>query len=520
MPESRRILWADDEIEMLNAHVLFLNQRGYDVVGVTNAEDAIRRVQSEAFDVVFLDEHMPGRGGLETLSVIKDIRPDLPVIMITKSEEESLMEEAIGAKISDYLTKPVNPSQILSALKKAIERREIEQKVATRDYLAEFRQISLKVSQGATWKDWMEIHSKLSAWEVELDPLPDEGLKTSLEGQRVECNVEFGKFIEENYEDWIWDRKERPPLSVDFCSRLLAPKLKEGRNILFLVIDCLRLDQWLALEPMLYDYYTVSRESYYSILPSATPYARNALFSGQFPGDIEAEFPELWKHSEDDEFSSNRFERQFLDRQLARLGIELEPEPKYVKILDAEEANTTARKVQRYFSNRLVSMVFNFVDILAHTRAQSEVLKEMTPNEAAYRTVIRAWFEHSSLFQILKAFATQDVLVVLTTDHGSIRGMKGAKVVSDKEASPNLRYKHGRNLRVDPKHALICKYPENFRLPRRGLSVNYIFAKENYYFIYPTNYHKYANLYKDSFQHGGISLEEMILPVAFLEPKR
>jgi CheY-like chemotaxis protein len=520
MPENRRILWADDEIEMLNAHILFLNQRGYDVVGVTNAEDAIHRVRDESFDVVLLDEHMPGRGGLETLSVIKDMRPDLPVIMITKSEEESLMEEAIGAKISDYLTKPVNPSQILSALKKVTQRREFAQKVATRDYLAEFRNISQKISEGPSWKDWLDIHAKLSAWEVELDSLPDEGLKKSLEGQRIECNVEFAKFIEENYEDWIWDRTERPPLSVDFCSQFLAPKLKEGRNVLFLVIDCLRLDQWLALEPMLYEYYTVTRDYYYSILPSATPYARNALFSGHFPADIETEFPDLWQRSEDDEFSSNRFEHQFLDRQLTRLGLELDPEPKYVKILDAEEANATARKVQRYFNNRLVSMVFNFMDILAHSRAQSEVIKEMTPNEAAYRSVIRAWFEHSSLFQILKSFAAQNVLVVLTTDHGSIRGMKAARVVSDKEASTNLRYKYGRNLRVDRKHALICERPEKFRLPRRGLSVNYIFAKEYYYFIYPTNYHKYLNLYKDSFQHGGISLEEMVLPVVYLEPKR
>ncbi len=520
MPDNRRILWADDEIEMLEAHILFLNQRGYDVVGVTNGDDAIHRVSEEAFDVVFLDEHMPGRDGLETLAVIKDMRPDLPVIMITKSEEETLMEEAIGAKISDYLTKPVNPTQILSALKKVTQRQEFERRSATRDYLAEFRQISEKVSEGPTWKDWMDIHAKLSAWEVELDSMPDTGLRQSLEGQRAECNTEFGKFIEENYEDWLWDRADKPPLSASFVEHFVAPKLKEGRNVLFLVIDCLRFDQWLALEPMLYDYYTVTRDSYYSILPSATPYARNALFAGIFPGDIEAEFPDLWKRSEDDEFSSNRFERQFLDRQLDRLQLKIEPEPKYVKILDIDEANATARKVQRYFNNRLVSMVFNFVDILAHSRAQSDVIKEITRNEAAYRSVVRAWFEHSSLFQILKAFAQRDFLVIVTTDHGSIRGLKGARVVSDKEASTNLRYKHGRNLRVDSKHALICRRPEKFRLPRRGLNANYIFAKEAYYFIYPTNFHKYANLYKDSFQHGGISLEEMILPVAFLEPKR
>ena len=520
MPDNRRILWADDEIEMLEAHILFLNQRGYNVVGVTNGDDAINRVSEEAFDVVFLDEHMPGRGGLETLAVIKDMRPDLPVIMITKSEEETLMEDAIGAKISDYLTKPVNPTQILSALKKVTQRQEFEQRSATRDYLAEFRKISLKIAEGPTWKDWMDIHAKLSAWEVELDSLSDAGLRQSLEGQRVECNTEFGKFIEENYEDWIWDRTDKPPLSVNFVEKFIAPRLREGRNILFLVIDCLRLDQWLALEPMLYDYYTITRDNYYAILPSATPYARNALFAGIFPGDIEAEFPDLWKRSEDDEFSSNRFERQFLDRQLDRLQIKLDIEPKYVKILDIDEANATARKVQRYFNNRLVSMVFNFVDILAHSRAQSDVIKEMMRNEAAYRSVVRAWFKHSSLFEILKAFAQQDFLVIISTDHGSIRGMKGARVVSDKEASTNLRYKHGRNLRVDSKHALICKRPEKFRLPRRGLNANYIFAKEAYYFIYPTNFHKYVSLYKDSFQHGGISMEEMILPIAFLEPKK
>ncbi|RPH92715.1 response regulator [candidate division KSB1 bacterium] len=519
MPETKRILWADDEIDLLEAHVLYLQQYGYDVIGVTNGEDAIHRVMSETFDVVLLDEHMPGMDGIETAAAIMEKRPSLPIIMITKSEEEALMDSALGGKIKDYLTKPVNPTQILVALKKVIEKTQIEQKIVTRDYLTEFRQVSQKLSEGPGWREWMDIHARLSAWEIELDRLPDEGLRNSLEGQREECNIEFSKYVEEHYEDWIWGRTDAPPLSVDVVRSFVMPRLAENKNVLFLVIDCMRADQWIAMESLLHDNFRITRDYHFSILPTATPYSRNALFSGLFPGDIEKDYPDLWKRSDEDELSSNRFERQLLDKQLRENGMFIEPEPKYVKILDPEEANNTSKKISQYFNNRLVSMVFNFVDMLGHSRSHSDVIREMLPHEAGYRSVVRAWFEHSSLRQILIAFAKQKWTVVVTSDHGSIRAQKGARVVSDREASTGLRFKYGRNLKVEKRPAIIANEPEKFRLPRRGLNAGYIFAKENYYFVYPTNYHKYLTLYKDSFLHGGCSLEEMILPVVTMEGK-
>jgi DNA-binding response OmpR family regulator len=519
MPEAKKILWADDEIDLLEAHILYLGQYGYEVTGVTNGEDAINRVLSEPFDAVLMDEHMPGMDGIETASMIKEKRPGLPVIMITKSEEEALMDTALGAKITDYLTKPVNPTQILVALKKVIERAQIQQKIVTQDYLTEFREISFKLTEQPGWRDWAEIHARLCGWEIELDRLHDAGLKQSIEGQREECNVEFSKYVETNYEDWVWGRADAPPLSTEVVRKWVAPRLKAGENVLFLVMDCLRADQWLAIEPLLYDSFRITRDYHFSILPTATPYSRNALFSGLFPGEIEEIYPDLWKRSEDDELSCNRFERQLLDKQLRDMDMLIDPEPKYVKILDPEEANITAKKVSQYFNNRLVSMVFNFVDMLGHSRGQSEVIREMLPHEAGYRSVVRAWFEHSSLRQILQSFGKQKWTVILTSDHGSIRAGKGAKVVSDREASTSLRFKHGRNLRVDSRQAIEIPRPERFRLPKRAMNIGYIVAKENYYFVYPTNYHKYLALYKDNFLHGGCSLEEMVLPVVIMEGK-
>jgi hypothetical protein len=479
----------------------------------------VDRVQSEPFDVILLDEHMPGMDGLQTAIKVKDSRPDIPIIMITKSEEESLMDDALGSKIADYLTKPVNPTQILVALKKVIDKQAIAQKIVTRDYLAEFRQISMRLMENPDWRDWADIHARLCSWEIELDRLPDEGLKQSLEGQREECNVEFCKYVETQYEDWAWGRSDPPPMSTNVVEKFVAPLLREGKQVLYLVIDCMRVDQWMAIEPLIYDDFRVSRDFHYSILPTATPYSRNALFSGLYPSEIENTYPDLWAKSDEDEGSSNRFERQLLDAQLNKLDIQLDPEPRYVKVLDPEEAALNAKKVNQFFDRKLVSMVFNFVDMLGHSRGHSEVLREMLPHEAGYRSVIKAWFEHSSLRQILQSFGKQGWTVIVTSDHGSIRGVKGAKVVSDREAAKSLRYKYGRNLKVDNRQAMVIPRPEKFRLPKRGLNTGYIIAKENYYFVYPTNYHKYLQLYKDSFHHGGCSLEEMILPVAILEGK-
>lgn len=516
--ERRKILWADDEIELLHPHILFLEERGFDVTAVTNGDDAINQVRRNNFEVVLLDEHMSGKDGITTFAEIKTLRPGISTVMITKSEEEQLMEEAIGQQIDDFLTKPVNPSQILMVLKKLTEAAKINRDRIAREYIAQFNEISALIAAGANWRDWTDVHVKLSNWDIELERFPDLGLTDVLQDQKNQCNLEFARFVEDHYRDWI-NGKDSPLLSVGVVERFLASPLKQGKRILLLVIDCLRMDQYLAIEPLLAQLFNIKRDYYYSILPTSTPYSRNAIFSGLYPNELERHFPDLWKRGEDDESSSNRFEHQLLDKQLAKLGVNLKTDSKYVKILDPEEADNVERKVASYFNLPLFSMVFNFVDILAHARSNSDVIKEMVRNEGSYRAITRSWFEHSSLFNILRAFANQDILIILTSDHGSIRTQRGAKVVSDKEASTNLRYKYGRNLKCDAKNALFIRDPEDYKLPRRGININYIIAKEDYYFVYPTNYHKYVNLYKNSFQHGGISLEEMILPIAIMEPR-
>jgi len=514
-----KILWVDDEIEFLKPHIVFLQGRGYEVEQATNGDDAVAMIRRTVYDAVLLDEMMPGKDGLTTLAEIKEIMPELPVIMITKNEEESLMEEAIGSQIDDYLTKPVNPSQILMALKKKTEGRKLSEERLSRDYVKEFREISMTVMEGVDWRGWMDIHARLSQWENDLDRHSDAGLKQSLEGQRESCNVEFGKYIEEEYAGWVKEQ-DGPILSTKVVKTFVEPWLRQGRNVIFVVMDCMRLDQWMAVEELLGEIFKIKRDYYYSILPSATPYARNALFAGMFPAEIETQYPDLWLKGEEDESSSNRYERQLMDGQLSIAGINLKPEAKYIKILDPEEGLRIEKRVDAFFNIPLVSIVVNFVDMLAHSRSSSEVIREMVPHEAAYRSVVKSWFEHSPLYGILKALAKQEnAIVVMTSDHGSIRVQKGSKVISDKEASTNLRYKYGRNLKCDLKGALFIKEPLEYKLPQRGINTNYIIAKEEYYFIYPTNYNKYLNFFKNSFQHGGISLEEMILPVYTLTGK-
>lgn len=519
MPAKRRILWVDDEIELLRAHMLFLEEHGYEVTPVTNAEDAIALIDQDPYDLVLLDEMLHGKDGLTALGEIKDAHPELPVVMVTKSEEESLMEDAIGGKIDDYLTKPVNPSQILLTCKKILDSDKITGERISRDYIAEFNEISRVLAGPLGWEDWVKIHQKLCEWEVETDQHRGVGLKQTLNDQERECNVGFAKFIEKHYPRWIHERKASPTLSVDLVREFVAPRLRENRQVLFLVLDNLRLDQWLTIEPLLYPYFKVQKDLYFSILPTATPFSRNAIFSGLFPSEIEKRHPELWSDGRDDDLSRNRFEHQLLDYQLNDLGIRLKPESKYVKILDTQEARNVVKKIASYSNVPLVSIVVNFVDILAHSRSDSEVLREIAPDEAAYRSLTRSWFEHSYVFQILKEVSARDQVVVVTSDHGSIRGMRGAKVIGDRETSTNLRYKFGKSLKVDPKHAIIVRDPTTYKLPARGINSNYLIAKEDYYFVYPTNYHHYLNYYRDSLQHGGVSMEEMILPVVTLEPR-
>jgi CheY-like chemotaxis protein len=520
MEDSKgKILWVDDEIDLLRPHIRYLVERGYSVDTATNGEDAIDMVRQSVFDLVFLDEMMAGMGGLRTLAEIKEMRPALPVIMITKNEAESLMEEAIGDKISDYLTKPVNPSQVLMACKKILERKKITGAAVSRDYIQEFNTISSRMQGEPGYEDWIDIYTRLVGWSLELDAHPELGLKQTLLDQYRECNLAFGKFIELRYRDWVEQTTNRPALSLEVMDRFVLPELQDGKSVILFVVDCLRLDQWMQMESVLQENFSISKQFYYSILPTATPYARNAIFSGSWPCDLERRFPELWEKNEDDENSRNKFERQFMENLLERRKLTLRPEPKYVKILDPEFGRSIENSILTYTQSKLSAIVLNFVDMLAHGRSDSSLLKEIAPDESAYRSLTQSWFLHSSFLGMLRALSrSKKVTVLITTDHGSIRSLRGTKVMGDREASTSLRYKFGRNLKCEDKGAITVKDPLEFKLPRRGVATNYIIAKEDYFFVYPTDYHKYLAQYRDSFQHGGVSMEEMILPVIKLEP--
>lgn len=521
--KRNKILWVDDEIELLRSHIIFLTEKGYEVATVTNGEDAVDEVKNKQFDLIFLDEMMAGIGGLETLAQIKEINPNIPVVMITKSEAESLMHDAIGSKISDYLIKPVLPSQVLMVCKKILESKKISGEYVAKDYLNDFNEISRQLLTGPDFNDWIEIYLKLTNWDMELDEHPEVGLRQTLTEQKKECNQEFSKFVEKNYKGWIDSvgSEDVPSLTTQITEKYVFPHLsKSAGPIFYFVIDCLRLDQWLVMEKHLNALFNIQKDYYYSILPTATPYSRNSLFAGLFPSEIEKHYPDLWGTMNDDENSMNKYEKDLLQNLLNRKKISLNNELKYVKIIDPEVGRSFEQNVLSHKKTHFMAVVVNFLDMIAHGRSDSDILKEIAPDEAAYRSLTNSWFQHSSLLNTFRAIATiPNAKVVVTTDHGSIRTLRGAKVLGDREASPNLRFKFGRNLKVDEKHAIFIKNPLDYKLPKRGLTINYIISKEDFYFVYPTDYHKYLSYYKDSFQHGGISMEEMILPVITMESK-
>ncbi len=515
-----KILWADDEIDLLQPHLMYLEERGYKVTGVTNGDDAISHVSEENFDLVLLDQMMSGRDGLSTLDELKSISPGLPVIMITKHEEESLMEEAIAGKITDYLTKPVNPSQILLACKKVLEKNQISSDRISRDHVSEYNNISEILNTDPTATDWIYVHSKLSEMEIELDSIKDLSLELMITEQRKECNVQFSKFVTRNYSSWVdQERNDSPTLSTDIFLRFVYPHLKEDVEIVFLVVDCMRLDQWFSIEESLYEYFNITRDYAYSILPTATPFSRNAIFSGLFPKELSKTYPDIWQKAWEDEHSMNRHEEVYLNNQLNRLKLDLIPSLKYSKILNIEEGKKIEKQIHTYEGVPLVSLVVNFVDILTHTRSESDVLKEIAPDESGFRNLTRSWFENSWLYKALIKFSEMGKTIILTTDHGSIRVTKGTQAIGDRATSTGLRYKYGRSLKCDDKDAFLLKNPEDWNLPSYANNTNFIFAKNEHFFLYPTNYNKYLNIYKDTFQHGGISLEEMILPVLILKTK-
>ncbi|HAB52630.1 MAG TPA: PglZ domain-containing protein [Ignavibacteriales bacterium] len=520
--KQNRILWVDDEIELLRSHVIFLSEKGFIVDTVTNGEDAISSVKEKDYDLIFLDEMMAGMGGLETLAQIKDVDANIPVVMVTKNEEESLMNEAIGFKISDYLTKPVNPSQVLLVCKKILEGKKITGEFAAKDYLQDFNQISQAMLQNLNSDEWIEIYLKLVNWDLELDIHSGMGLRQTFTDQKREANKEFSKFVENNYRNWINSTSDydKPTLTVDILNKYLVDQIKNHDNVFFFVLDCLRLDQWLVMEKHLTDYFKIDKSYYYSILPTSTPYARNSLFGGLYPSEIEKYYPQLWQSGDDDENSMNKYEKELLQLFLDRKRIKLKNDLKYIKIIDPEVGRNFEQNILSYQNTHLTAIVVNFLDMIAHGRSDSDILKEIAPDESAYRSLTNSWFTHSSLLSTFKSISSlKKSKIVITTDHGSIRALRGAKVLGDREASSNLRFKYGRNLKVDDKHAVYIKNADDYKLPKRGVTINYIIAKEDYYFVYPTEYHKYLTHYKDTFQHGGISLDEILLPVITMEPK-
>ena len=520
----RRILWADDEIDLLKPHIRFLEQKGYSVTPVPSGGDALAALGRERYDVLLIDEMMPGMGGLETLDALKQKDVNLPVILITKSEEESLMEEAIGKRITDYLIKPVNPSQVFLACKRVFDAQKLQDSQRARDYVGEMQRWQSLDVRRLDWEGWIDLAVEVARWEVALDGAPEAGLQQAHGDFQRGLDADFSRFIEERYPGWVQaaargEFKGRPMLSTDIIRRAVVPPLQEGKRVVFIVIDCMRLDQWFTLEPLLEDWFDIQRDYYISILPTATPYSRNAIFSGLLPAQMWKKHPDLWQESTDDERTRNRFERQFLELQLQRLNAVPAKGLKYLKIYDVDEAHTTRRQINSFSGLSLVAMVFNFIDILAHGRSENEILQELAPDEAAFRSVMKAWFTHSPLYEILQALATQDCVTVITTDHGAVLGKRSALVHGNRDTSTNLRYKHGVNLNTDSKQAIIVRKPMDYMLPDDGINKNYVLAREDYYFVYPTRFHEYERQFRGSFQHGGVSLEEMVLPYVTLRPK-
>ncbi len=514
--DQKKILWVDDEIDSLKPHILFLEKRGFAVTPVMSGDDAVAAVRDRTFDLVLLDEMMPGKDGLTTLEEIKDLRPHLPVVMVTKSEEETLMDQAIGQKIDDYLVKPVIPSQILLVIKRILDSKRIISSSSMRRYITEINRFNQKLFGGVAPEDWYEAARLLAEWNLEIDRNNDPGMRDTHEGTHKEWNTEFTKYVEARYLKWLAS-DNRPLLSLDVVSRFVVPELKQKRKVLFIVVDCMRLDQWMLVEPLLAEFYNVERNYYFSLLPSATPFARNALFAGMFPDDIDRTYPDNYKVQ--DEGSLNRMEDRFLADNLARQGVRLEKQLKYLKVYNNTEGEEYAKRVADFFDASLVTFVFNFLDILAHGRSNNVILKEIAGTEAAFRTLMQTWFVHSPLFAIMKAFASRKFTVVVTSDHGSVLCQRGTMAHGKRSTSTNLRYKYGDNLNSDPKESILIKKPELWRLPKFNLATTYILAKEDFYFVYPNNYNEMVRQFQNSFQHGGISLDEMVVPVAVLRPK-
>lgn len=511
------ILWVDDEIEHLKAHIIFLQKKGYEVVTVTNGADAIEQCRQRSFDIIMLDEMMPGLTGLETLQKIKIISPETPVVMVTKSEEEDIMDQAIGSKIADYLIKPVNPSQILLTLKKNIHRKEIVTEVTQSGYQQNYMDIAQQIEQCKTADDWIEAYKRLVHWELELSSA-DSGMTEMLNMQKEEANIGFAKYIKNNYLDWVATQpKEHPMLSTEIFKKKVFPTIDEGEKVFLIVIDNFRYDQWRMLASEIGDMFDIDEQLYYTILPTATQYARNAIFSGLMPNKIAEMFPDLWV-DEDEEEGKNLNEGPLIKTQIERYR--RHDSFSYHKINDSVAGDKFLQQMNSLSGNDLNVVVVNFIDMLSHARTESKMVRELANNESAYRSITVSWFRHSIMADILRRLSQTDYKVIITTDHGCIRTSKPVKIVGDRNTNTNLRYKLGKNLNYNAKDLFVIKDPLKAQLPAPNISTSYVFATGDSFFAYPNNYNYYVSYYKDTFQHGGVSMEEMLVPLVTLTPKK
>ena len=513
------LLWVDDEIEQLKAQILFLEKKGYEITTVTNGNDAIEICQEQSFDLVLLDEQMPGISGLEALQRIKQLHPSMPVVMVTKSEEEQIMEQAIGQKIADYLIKPVNPNQVLLSLKKNIHRKEIETEVTQTQYQQSFQQIAMQIMDCHTWQEWVDVYKRIVHWELELSAT-DSSMKEMLQMQKEEANLGFAKFIKQNYLEWIARKDntlQRPIMSPEVFKTFIFPLLNEGQKVFLVVLDNFRYDQWRILAHELNNNYEIDEDLYCSILPTATQYARNAIFSGLMPDKIAEMFPELWV-DEDEEEGKNLNEEPLIQTQLDRYR--RKNTFSYHKVNNSADAEKFIQQLNTLEKNDLNVVVFNFIDMLSHARTESRMVRELANNESAYRSITLSWFRHSVISEFFRRLSQTDYKVIVTTDHGSIRCTRPVKIICDRNTNTNLRYKLGKNLAYDDKSLFTIKDPRKALLPAPNLSTSYVFATGDAFLAYPNNYNYYVSYYRDTFQHGGISMEEMIIPLITMKGKK